>query len=271
MERRIDALSLFPGFEDAMLLILRYFGKTKKPLPPVFMTMPGGVEPELFIDSFCDELDSGGYVAFSGTRRWLNMRLDFTEDGCFKSFELMLKCMHTHAGYCNHFHGVVLVDMTQWLKHSDDARFNDVLAYIHDFSDDAFFMMYVTVSDRQSAEAIRKAVSRWVFAVDIDIESPSPAALAAVLEDKLANAGYALAADARELLADSVEKLAAQDDFAGLREIDTLAAAISVRNLNRSALEAEHLGYFSADGEWLRQRLSGNRITMGFTGGRSYE
>ncbi|MBQ5545212.1 MAG: hypothetical protein IIU00_05990, partial [Clostridia bacterium] len=170
MKQPFSSLALMPQLQNTMTRMVNYYGDADKPLPPMFVTFPGAVQPEPLMENLCDELEQGGYVRFTGVKRWLNMRLDYTEDPKFPSFTRMLESMRRYAGYCNQYHGVVLIDLTQWMTHTSDRHFEDVLAYIHDYSDEVFFFLYVFADDTQRPESMKNAIGRWLYAPCVDVE-----------------------------------------------------------------------------------------------------
>lgn len=241
------------------------------PLPPTLVSMPGAIELEPLMDSFCDDLEAAGYVEFSGSRRWLGMSLDYQQEPGFPAFEQMLRIMHKYAGYRNRFGGVLLVDLTQWSGHTDDKRFDELLAYIHDYSDEIYFLVHVNADEPMHTEQFKKAFSRWMYTLMIDIESPAAACLTARLVRRLGAKGYTPDAQAEALLGRTVDALTGLDDFAGIREIDSLAASICAACAGRYSLDADALADFAPDGAWMKQRLGEERITIGFTGGFNHE
>lgn len=235
--------------------------------PPLFVVFPRSVEPEYVMDGLCDDLEALGQVEFTGSRRWLNGKLEYTEGVEFPSFAMMLECMHKNAGYRNEFGGLVRLDMTDWMEHVNDSRVGDVFAYVHDYCDRVLFLVSVTTDDEKLAKALRTEFTRWVYALTVNVNPPTAECLTEAIVGKLCAGGHTVAADARALLLQSVALLAAQKKFAGLREIDGLASAILAETASVRNVCARHLAAFAPDGQWIAARVSqedNDEFTIGF-------
>ena len=262
------SLDYFPEMQDGLKRLFQR-GNGSAGFTPVLVTLPPSVEPEYFLDGLCDDLEQAEAMVFTGDRRWLNFRLEYTDGAEFPSFALMLECMHKHSGYRNEFAGVVRVDMTDWTAYTEDSRLADVLAFIHDYSDSVFFIASVTTDDRQTAEPLKKEFGRWIHTVFIDVSKPSTQRLTEIVADRLSSSGHTLTADALELISASVDKLAKQQHFAGMREIYSLADAMAVEASGVKRISAKQIEAFSPDGEWIAAHADREKFSMGFTGGNT--
>ena len=261
-----DAASIIPEVKEGLKTIFRNI-PCRDAIPPLVVTNPESVELEYIMNGICDELEQAGCIAFTGDRRWLNFRLEYSEGKDFPSFSLMLKCMHRHAGYRNDFSGVVRIDLTEWTEHVDEPKLSALLAFVHDFSDCIFFILSVTCNEPHVADALKKETNKWMFTVTTDATSPTVEALTKIVEEKLDATGHHLTDDARQLLADSISTLSAQKHFAGIRQIESLSAAILAEIGDIEEVSANHLDAFSCDSEWVKSCIDDAEITMGFTGG----
>ena len=236
-------------------------------IPPVFITLPGSLQLEYFMNGLCDELEESGCINFTGDRRWLNFRLEYPEESDFKSFSSMLQCLHRHSGYRNHFAGVVRIDLSDWIDHENDAKLSAILAYIHDYSDSIFFIISVTIDEPQLADGLKKETNRWMNTVMTDASCPSVESLTQLVSDKLTSHGHQLTTDARDLLKDSITALSSQTHFAGVRQIVSLSDAILMEIGDVKEISANQLSPFGPDGDWIAACMDSEEITIGFTGG----
>ena len=235
-------------------------------------TMAADVVPAL-LDSvklgFIGRMERDGRIRFTGDKRWLNFRLEYTDGAEFPSFAKMIECMHRHSGYRNEFAGVVRIDMTDWTEHTEDARLASVIAFIHDYSDSVFFITTVTSDEKLMCEPLKKVFDKWIHTEFITVAKPSTEILTETVIDRLASEGHTLTADAKELIEASVRKLSEQKHFAGLREIISLADAISAEAVGVKRISAKHLSAFSSEGEWIAEHTDGESFSIGFSGGNS--
>lgn len=266
MKPNFDRLSFIPEIKDALKSSFRN-DHSCNPTPPLFVTLPESVELEYLMNGLCDELEECDCVSFTGDRRWLNFRLEYSEGKDFPSFSLMLKCLHRHAGYRNDFSGVVRIDLTEWVDHADDPKLSAVHAFIHDYSDCIFFIISVTSNEPECADALKKATTKWMYTVIADASSPTVEALTQFVSDKLSASGHQLTNEARELLTDSITTLSRQIHFAGMRQIESLSAAILAEIGDVEEIDANHLSAFASDSDWIQSCLDDEEITIGFTGG----
>ena len=269
MKSNFPSLSMIPELQTQLTATADFYSNAA--LPPVFITLPLSVELEPLMDRLCDDLANTHSVRFTGTKRWLHMKLEYPEQEGFPSFALMMERLHKYAGYRNQYHGVVLIDLTPWLEHADDRRFSEVLAYLHDYADEMFFLTYITTNDSRRAEPMKREFNRWMYTVMVDVARPSVTYLTKKLTEQITEAGHSLTDSAKKLLRESVSRLAEQEDFTGMREINSLAIAICMSAVSRKRLDASHLTDFAPDGEWITQRIGQEKMTIGFTGGAANE
>lgn len=266
MKKSFKSLSHFPRIREAVSAAAKFCGKNK-PLPPMLAVLPSSVELEPVMDEFCDELEASGLVSFTGEKHWLNILIDFPEDGEFPSFSRMLESLRRAAGYRNNFSGVVRIDLTAWLDHIYDERMSALFAFIYDYSDEIFFIISVSDNDVSHADALKKELSRWMYTMNVDVKPFTTDQLVSIVENKLTESGHTLADDAKLLIRESVEKLAGQEDFTGLREIESFTTAIAVNTVSHKNISAKHLSDFALDGQWMEQHIDSEKITIGFNGG----
>lgn len=261
-----NSFSSVPEIEKALCTIFRG-NHDRHPIPPVFATLPGSLQLEYFMNGLCDELEKSGSIHFTGDRRWLNFRLEYPEDPDFKSFALMLQCLHRHSGYRNHFAGVVRIDLTDWIDHENDPKLSAILAYIHDYSDSIFFIISVTTDEPHLADGLKKETNRWMNTVTTDASCPSVESLTQLVSDKLTLHGHQLTTDARDLLKDSIATLSTQTHFAGVRQIVSLSDAILLEVGDVKEISANQLSAFAPESDWITSCMDSEEITIGFTGG----
>ena len=271
MKANLTSLDAIPELQSAVMRAAICFGNDA-PMPPVIATLPPSVEIEPVMDNLCDDMEKASLVRFTGDKRWMNVLMRYEDPPKFSSFTHMLGCLRQFAGCRNRFGGIVRMDMTQWLEHMDDQRVSDVLAYIHDYSDEIFFIISVTVKDPHLAHPLIVECNRWMYTIAANVAGPTADLLLKTIKDKLTTAGHSLTPDAVRLLSRSLEILAEQEDFAGLRELNALAVAIACDTVNIKKISAEHLADYAPDGEWMSRRTgAGNKITTGFSGGAANE
>lgn len=267
MKARLSSLSAIPEIQKGMIQAAECFGNGAS-MPPVFVTLPPSVEVEPFMDRLCDDMEAEELMVFTGDKRWLNVQMGYEKPPEFSSFTRMMECLHKFAGYRNSFCGIVRMDMTQWLDHMDDMRVSEVLAFIHDFSDEIFFIISVTVNDPVMAHPLIVECNRWMYTISVDAKKPHADMLLKVVKDKLNAEGHILTADAAKLLSQSLEILVEQEDFAGLRELNSMMLSIAYDTASINQISAEHLAAYAPDGEWMCRRIgSANKFTIGFSGG----
>lgn len=266
MKKSFKSLSNFPCMQKTLTKAAAFCGKDK-PLPPMLAVLPPSVELEPVMDELCNELDDNGLVNFTGEKRWLNILIDCPEDSEFSSFTRMLESLRRAAGYRNTFSGVVRIDLTAWLDDIYDERMSALFAFIYDYSDEIFFIISVSVNDPRCADALKKEINRWMYTITVDVESFNINTLVSVVENKLEESGHTLSDDARHLIKESVEKLSEQENFIGLREIESFATAVAVNMVSHKSISAEHLSEFALGGQWMKQYSDGEKITIGFDGG----
>lgn len=268
MKKLFKSLSNFPNMQEALTNAAGFCGKDK-PLPPLLAVLPSSVELEPVMDGLCDELEDSGLVSFTGEKRWLNILIDCPEGGEFPSFSRMLESLRRTAGYRNNFSGVVRIDLTAWLDNIYDERMSALFAFIYDYSDEIFFIITVSDNDARRADALKKELNRWMYTITVDVRPFNINTLVSVVEDKLTESGHTLSDDARLLIRKSVEKLAEQEDFTGLREIESFATAIAISTVSHKKISAGHLSDFALDGQWMEQHSDSGKITIGFDGGNT--
>ena len=240
-------------------------------LPPVVAVLSPAVELEPMMDGLCSELDSMGLVRFTGNRRWLNIGIEHPELDGFGSMERMMAKMRHAAGYHNRFGGVVKLDLTAWMDSADDKRMDELMGFIHDYRSEMFFIITMRTTDPEAAEPMIKLIRKWFYATEVTVNATQAHTFMSIMTRRLQAMQCSLSVQAGVVIAETIDRLMKEEDFAGVKEIESLANAILFKVGRNTVVTTEEVAEFAASGEWMRRRSNSRHTTIGFEGGSSNE
>lgn len=238
--------------------------------------------PDLFVeaDDGCGITELIGHIGdflfehrnlmdFYGDVRSIQFMLNYAAAGT--DFDEMLRFMQEikhAAGFRNQFKGIVHVDVSEWLGHSEEKHFIEFLNYLADNSGDWMIVLTVRNNPKRKAdiEAMEATLSMFLRLETLKLSLPKADYFLGVLKDKLLAYGIKLTPDAEALMTETLRLLRKNKYFDGRFTVGILSQDIVYTIYSRpgvkdEALNARELSEFGPESEYVSRTVQKMEMT----------
>ena len=231
-------------------------------LPDIFWIGPSGSGTTKLIRLMAEYLkDKPRLMEFSGQVMFFEFLLNYCpENAPMIELARFADEIEWAAGYKSEFKGIINIDVSEWLNHSDEKNFLVFLEFLSVNSRNWLIILSVEKDDEELILQMESVISMFLRIERIKIEVPKTDSLLKKIMTILS--GYALSLDesAQELLKETIDTLKKNRYFDGYKTIEMLAQDIiydnmSERSENISVLSASHLSAFTCDGDYVRKAI----------------
>ena len=214
-------------------------------------------------------------IEFCGTEKSFEFKLDYIPPE--QPFSELARLDNTIAGYAGYnlfFKGVVCLDIHEWMEHAGEDHFVKLLNYISDNNDKLLVVFCIRTDEKESIEAVESAISSHLRVESLSLQFPEAKEVVELVEKSyIKNNGFFLTDNAKALLVETVEELAASAHFNGFKTVSNLGEDIMFDVLSRDIddnrkISSGMLSYYRKDSAYVKRALvqSGPRRVIGFLG-----
>ena len=203
----------------------------------------------------------GNLLNFSSDRRFIEFYLGYDEgDKNFSEFTRFRATLNFVKGFKNYYEGIVFVDISEWVEHSDDKRFIAFLEFLASNTDDWLVILNINKKSLKKIADIEGTISTYLRIEKIVFELPKTADLFEYAAQTLALYDFYLNSEAENLLRKSIEKMRGSKRFDGVNSIKYMCSDIIYSSLSRKGgdhflLTAEDLSEFSSDSDYVMRLI----------------
>ncbi|MBR1471263.1 MAG: hypothetical protein IJ600_06435, partial [Lachnospiraceae bacterium] len=130
------------------------------------------------------------------------------------------------AGFRSEFHGVVSIDVSEWIGHFKDPHFLDFLKFLVTLDEDVLFIFMIPSYNPQAVEELTQLLVLFFRIQPIDMTLPNSEELSNYIKKEISDYGLNLDPDAEAMIIATVNRLREDQYFAGYDMLDRLASDI---------------------------------------------
>lgn len=213
---------------------------------------------------------------FYGDIKFLEFYVNYCKpDEDFSEIRRLMSEISSAAGFRSEYRGIVCLDINEWVRHSEEKHFIDLLEYLSVNSD--HWLIIFTLSDlsTESARKTEAVISMFLRIEKAELKLPESAELLEYITRNLSGYGLELDLDAAVVITETIDKLRGNKYFDGYKTLDMLCKDIiystfSASDTKKNILTPEDIREFSADSEYVNSRIcnyEAKKRYIGFTGG----
>ena len=231
------------------------------------------------INAFSEFLYAEKIIAFRGIAKYFEYKLAYVSPNSFFSeLTLLNNVVARNAGYHRYFQGVAAIDISAWMRYSNQAHFQEFLHYVSSKNDEILFVLCINSDNETDVKEMESSLSDCIYVAPIQIEFPNADLSLEFLDRELKRLDFSLTDTAKDLLKNSVQEIVGSQNFRGVETLKKLAIEISsdvsqkvdftstIRaGGSKKIISDGMLNDFKSDSKYVRrlQRLTG-RQSIGF-------
>ena len=208
--------------------IEKFHAKSKLVVPNLLWAADNGIDREnllMLLTSFM--YTSGNLLEFYGNVRCLECFVDYVPaDKECHEIEKIGEKIRDAAGFRSEYHGLLSVDVSEWTGHFEDAHFIDIMKYLASMDDDICYIFQIPNYNPQAVQQLTQLLVLFFRIQLINMKLPDSAELCNYVRQEISEFGLNLDKDAEEMIIASVNRLRADQFFAGYDMLDRLASDI---------------------------------------------
>ena len=221
---------------------------------------------------FAEYLYTAKIIEFSGIVKHFEFKLDYmAPDTFFSELARLNSTISEIAGHHRYYRGLALINIDEWLGHTNEKYFLKFLDYISSKNEKILAIFYVHTDDKREVESIESSLSSHIRFESVWFRFPDAAELIEIIDaDYFKQQGFFLAGDAKSLLKDSIEEIINGKHFNGFMTIRQLANdilySLLTSEISSNNISAALLSDFSRDSSYIKRikTFVGNRRAIGF-------
>ncbi|MBR3307564.1 MAG: hypothetical protein IKI75_09990 [Lachnospiraceae bacterium] len=170
---------------------------------------------------------AGNLLDFYGNVRCLEYFMDYVpaEKDCHE-IEKVGEKIRDAAGFRSEYHGILSVDVSEWIGHFEDAHFIDFLKYLATMDADITYVFQIPNYNPQAVEQLTQLLVLFFRIQPVEMKLPDSEELSNYIKQEIAGYGLNLDPDAEAMIIESVNKLREDQYFAGYDMLNRLAEDI---------------------------------------------
>ena len=130
------------------------------------------------------------------------------------------------AGFRSEYHGVISIDVSEWVGHFKDPHFLDFLKYLVSLNEDVLYVFTIPSYNPQAVEQLTQLLVLFFRIQPIEMTLPSNEELGNYIKKVISDYGLNLDAEAEAMIVATVNRLRDDQYFAGYDMLDRLASDI---------------------------------------------
>ena len=232
-------------------------------LPDMLWISQRGINKTLLLTKLSNYLYSlDNLMLFSGKERFLEFNLGYTNPGTaensFPELLRFIRKVEDLKGYTSEFHGVVYIDISEWLTHTDEKAFTAFIEYIATNTDKWFVIFNVSGGKPEEVNKLESMLSLYLRIETIKIDYPKTDDLFNVAMEILGSYGFEVDDDGKKLLKESINTMRKKKYFDGFISVRCMCSDIIYETLSKKetdlySLTAADLSGFAKDSDYVRR------------------
>ena len=231
-------------------------------LPDIFLYTRPGFGNTTLLRLLAAYLDSKeNLMDFYGDVKYHEFMLNYTEPKKdFVELNRLIEEIRMAAGFRSEFHGLIRINIDEWVGHHEERHFLRFLDYLSANSEKWLIILTVSRSPDNKTKEMEALISMFLRLETVTLHMPKADVLLSYISDFLNFYGLSLDDSGHSLLEESVEKLSENKHFDGLHTIRLLSRDIvyhyySQPECGRKVLTAEDLSAFSSASEYIQRTI----------------
>ena len=218
-------------------------------------------------------------MEFYGEVKFFEFLFDYCspQDEFHELERLMTEIDHA-AGFRSEYKGIVCVDVDQWLHHCEEKHFISIMEYLASHSEKWLIIFSVSDTDMEAVNRLEAVITMYMRIERVEFYLPETSQLFDYVDDFMYRYGFTMRADAKKLLADSIDVLRESKYFDGFKSLQMLCSDIiydlyTRENFDGYVITADMLADFSKDSEYIRRTIINRQKAgqIGFSFGEGAE
>lgn len=179
-------------------------------------------------------------------------------------------------GFRNEFRGVILFDITPWLKHYEELYFVSFMEYLSAHSNKWMIVLSVSELPEDKLQNLEAFLSMYLRLDRVTLSMPKTEDLYRFVTDALGEQGLELDESARRLLSGTIDQLRESPYFDGFKTIEMLCQDIvyeyfSSPNAADKTLTEQALAAFGPESNYVKKAIKNSEKTRRIGFGREEE
>lgn len=225
MESFKDLIQRWQRFSDN---ISKFNAKKGLVIPDLLWVCDNGIDRSgllRLLTSYLEEADN--LVDFYGNVKCFEHYIEYVPDKTnFHEIEKLAEKIRDAAGFRSEYRGILSLELGEWVGHFHEENFINILKFLATVDDDITFIFNIHNYDQRAVEQLMQLLVLFFRIEVIDMKLPDSSQLAIYVKEEIAAYGLNLDAEAEEMVVASVNKLRADQYFAGYEMLDRLAEDI---------------------------------------------
>lgn len=158
-------------------------------------------------------------------RRILYYRIGYcsASDSRFTDFRHLVYRLKTACGYHGKFRGVLVLDITEWRKHSNENYFDVLLCYLADLREDVYTVFCMDTDPGCEDRDVCRKISQYFRLNMVDLKKNDTAEYFQFIREKLWANKVGIEQDAERVLLKYIEKMKENKSFCGYETVRRMA------------------------------------------------
>ncbi|MCC8173086.1 MAG: hypothetical protein LIO65_01445 [Odoribacter sp.] len=162
------------------------------------------------------------------------------------------------AGFRNEYKGVVYIDVSDWIEHTEDKDFLNFIRYLSDNSNSWHIIFNINCYDKNRTEKLETLLAACFRIEKVVFALPDNKELGEYMKNYLANYGFKLENDALDILVETIGELRKNKYFDGYKTLNMICADLIYRELSSDdfsgdIITTDTVRYYSKDSEFVRR------------------
>ena len=206
----------------------KFHAKSGVVLPNMLWSCATGFDRERLLDLLTNYMyEAGNLMEFYGTTRRLDYFMDYVPAAkeCHE-IEKITEKIRDAAGFRSEYHGVITIDVSEWVGHFKDPHFLDFLKYLVSLNEDVLYVFTIPSYNPQAVEQLTQLLVLFFRIQPIEMTLPSNEELGNYIKKEISDYGLNLDPEAEAMIIATVNRLRDDQYFAGYDMLDRLASDI---------------------------------------------
>ena len=214
------------------------------------------------IKAFAEFMDAEKIIEFNGIVKYFEFNLAYIPpEGFFSELTRLNNTISEIAGHHRYFKGLACIHIEEWLDHANEDNFHKALDFLAAKHDKLRVVFVVDTDDKRVIESIESSISSRLRLETIAFRFPETNELVDYIErGYFTQQGFSLEEDARNLLSESINAMAAGKHFNGFVTVNQLARDILyqllISDTGNQSISADMLVDFNKDSTYINRLKS---------------
>ena len=231
-------------------------------IPDMIWITPNGIGKTVMLEYMAEQLEKmNNIMDFYGDVRFFEFYFEYCKpDAPFSEMERLVNEVESAAGFRNEYHGIIHIDISEWMHNTEDKYFKTFLEYLSDNSDNWLIVISMPEVEKECVSRATAIISSYLRIETLAFSLPDTEGLLKIVKDYLNSYGLKLDKAASAVLADSIDTLKNNKYFDGYKTISMLCKDIvyhvfSASEVSEHEISEDTMHYFKSDGEYISKMI----------------